>query len=100
LTLLNKSLHLGTATKKAGAPGITNMKEQNKNGTYQIEKGVPMPVFASRKFPLAEMKPGESFALSADKKEVRTARNAIHRLGKGRFVIRKWEKAYRCWCIK
>jgi len=77
------------------------MKNQNQNGTYQIEKGVPMPVFATRKFPLTEMKPGESFALSADKKEVRNARNAILRFGKGKqFIIRKWQNSYRCWCIK
>jgi hypothetical protein len=86
---MNKSLDLGAATKKVSTYVGDYMKEQNKNGTYQIEKGVPIPVFVSRKFPLAEMKPGESFALSADKKEVRTARNAIHRHGKGRFVIRK-----------
>ena len=74
------------------------MKTQNKNESYRIEKGIPVPVFACRKFPLSEMKPGESFALSV--KDVKNAKNAIHRFGKGQFIIRKWENAYRCWRIK
>jgi len=50
------------------------MKTQNKSESYQIEKGVPIPVFACRKFPLNEMEPGESFSLSA--KEVKNAKHA------------------------
>jgi len=77
---------------------LENMKTQNKSESYQIEKGVPIPVVACRKFPLNEMEPEESFSLSA--KEVKNAQNAIHRFGKGKFIIRKWENAYRCWRIK
>jgi hypothetical protein len=79
----------------------TNMKKQNSNGAYKIEKGIPLPVAAGRKFPLAEMKPGESFVLSTDPKEQASLRTAFARYGKGkRFAVRKWKDAYRCWCIK
>jgi len=88
------------ARLRDGTSETVNVKKQNKNGTYQIEKGVPMPVI-ERRFPIIEMEPGDSFALPADKTEVRRARNAIYRFGKGKqFTIRRWRNGYRCWRIK
>ena len=69
--------------------------------TYQIDKGVPLPTHG---FPLADMRPGESFALSADQEELQEElsdlQNTIPLYRTKRFIIGKWEDAYRCWRVE
>jgi len=64
--------------------------------TYQIEKGVPLPTHG---FPLADMKPGDSFILSKQE-ELSDLQNTIPLYRKKRFIIGKWEDAYRCWRVE
>jgi hypothetical protein len=71
---------------------------------YKIESKIPVPTFQSRhKWPLDDLKVGQSFALTADEANgLRMAVSQRHRRKKDgrRYTIRKQPIGYRCWRVE
>ena len=73
---------------------------------YKIENGVPMPKSGQGqicKYPFAEMKVGDSFAVAAgDLEKIRTAASYFGRRIERKYAVRRIDPIkgdYRCWRI-
>ena len=96
-------------------PLVPEEEEENGNGetiVSEIEKGVSIPEVRVRngaKYPLKEMKKGDSFAVTNTKKKEAVLRNILYgaiasyrkRFPDKKFIVRKEkDHTYRVWRIK
>lgn len=71
---------------------------------FKIERTVPVPVTRrNSRYPLGKMKVGDSFAVPGEHIQLlRMAISKSHRRTpeRGRFTVRKFDGAYRCWRVE
>jgi hypothetical protein len=69
----------------------------------KIERGIPVPPNdKARRYPVNELKVGESFAVGVDNRDYHNLRAALRRYAdkEKEFTVRRMENCYRCWRIK
>jgi hypothetical protein len=78
------------------------MKIKTKETPIKIDKNIPAPIPAIKRFPFEKMNVGDSFLLPGNESNVTLRTNAYlyGKFNNKKFVVKESEGTYRCWRIK